>query len=180
GASMYAKNGQYDELFMSNYVDRFIRDDLKRVPGVGDVLIFGERKYAMRLWLDPDRLASRGITASDVVNALREQNVQIAAGQVGSQPSVPGQEFQISVRAVGRLVQPKEFESIILKRTADGSLVQVRDVGRAELGAESYGSNLSYNGYPAIGLGVLQLSNANALDVDKGVRAELERLSKQF
>ncbi len=179
-AGFYSEGNRYDQLFISNYLDVYVKDALKRVPGVGDVLIFGERKYAMRLWLDPVRLAKRNLTASDVVNALREQNVQVAAGQVGSQPSVPGQEFQISVRAVGRLVRPQEFESIILKRTADGSLVQVRDVGRAELGAESYGSNLTYNGYPAIGLGVLQLSNANALDVDKGVRAELERLSKQF
>src|SRR5207249_8041530 len=119
GASVYAENGQYDALFISNYIDRFIKDELKRVPGVGDVIIFGERKYAMRLWLDPDRLAGRGITAGEVVSALREQNVQVAAGQVGAQPARPGQTYQISVRAVGRLSEPHEFDDIILKRTAD-------------------------------------------------------------
>ncbi|HEV8379556.1 MAG TPA: efflux RND transporter permease subunit, partial [Tepidisphaeraceae bacterium] len=126
------------------------------------------------------RLAKRNLTAADVVGALREQNVQVVAGQVGQAPSLPGQGFQISVRAVGRLTDPKEFESIILKRTADGSLIQLRDVGRAELGAESYGVTLSYNGHEAMGIGVMQLTNANALDVDKGVIAELQRLAKQF
>jgi len=177
---VYADKGQYDPLFISNYLDVYVKDALKRVPGVGDVIIFGERKYAMRLWLDPVKLAARKLTAQDVVSALREQNVQVAAGQVGDQPSMPGQAYQISVRAVGRLVTPKEFDQIVLKRSEDGSLVLLRDVGRAELGAESYGSNLSFNGYSALGLGILQLTNANALDVDKGVRAELERLSKQF
>jgi HAE1 family hydrophobic/amphiphilic exporter-1 len=134
----------------------------------------------MRLWLDPVKMAKRGLTASDVTNALREQNVQVAAGQVGDAPAMPGQAFQISVRAAGRLANAQEFEAIVLKRGADGSLVQLRDVGRAELGAESYGSNLAFNGYQALGIGVMQLSNANALEVDRAVRAELERLSKSF
>jgi hydrophobic/amphiphilic exporter-1 (mainly G- bacteria), HAE1 family len=176
----YTEDGRYDPLFISNYLDLYVRDPLKRVGGVGNVIIFGERKYAMRLWIDPVRLAKRNLTASDVVNALREQNVQVAAGQIGDAPAMPNQAFQISVRAAGRLANPKEFEGIILKRGADSSLVQLRDVGRAELGAESYASNLAFNGFDAIGMGVMQLSNANALDVDKGVRAELERLSKQF
>ncbi|HWR34985.1 MAG TPA: multidrug efflux RND transporter permease subunit [Clostridia bacterium] len=179
-AGFYSDENRYDSLFISNYLDVYVKDALKRVKGVGDVLIFGERKYAMRLWLDPVRLAKRDLTAQDVVDALREQNVQVAAGQVGEPPSMSGQAFQISVRAVGRLLDPKQFEAIIIKRAPDGSLIQLRDVGRAELGAESYGSNLAYNGHEAIGLGVLQLSNANALDVDKGVLQELERLSHQF
>ncbi len=179
-AGFYAENNRYDSLFISNYLDVYVKDALKRVKGVGDVIIFGERKYSMRLWLDPVRLAARALTAQDVVNALREQNVQVAAGQVGQNPAPAGQSYQISVRAAGRLTTPKEFESIILKRGPDGSLVQLRDVGRAELGAESYDAELSYNGYGAMGLGVMQLSNANALEVDKLVRAELQRLSKQF
>jgi HAE1 family hydrophobic/amphiphilic exporter-1 len=179
-AGVYSEDGRYDPLFISNYLDVYVRDALKRVKGVGDVIIFGERKYAMRLWLDPVKLAKRNLAASDVVDALREQNVQVAAGQIGNAPAMPGQMFQISVRAAGRLAGPKEFEGIILKRGTDGSLVQLRDVGRAELGAESYGSNLSFNGYRAIGLGVQQLSNANALDVDRDVRAELARLAKTF
>ncbi|ABF41818.1 Hydrophobe/amphiphile efflux-1 HAE1 [Candidatus Koribacter versatilis Ellin345] len=179
-AGFYSDKGQYDQLFISNYLDLYVRDALKRIKGVGDVIIFGERKYAMRLWLDPVRLAKRSLTAQDVVNALREQNVQVAAGQVGQAPIAKGQNFQISVRAVGRLREAKEFEAIILKRGADGSLVQLRDVGRAELGAESYAGNLSYNGYDAIGIGVQQLSTANALDVDKAVKDELSRLSAKF
>ena len=179
-AGFYADKGQYDNLFISNYLDLYVRDAIKRIKGVGDVIIFGERKYAMRLWLDPVRMAKRGLTASDVTNALREQNVQVAAGQIGQAPIPAGQNFQISVRAVGRLTDPKQFESIVLKKGTDGSLVQLRDVGRAELGAESYAGNLSYNGYEAIGLGVQQLSNANALDVDREVKAELQRLKTKF
>ncbi len=179
-AAFYADNNQYDSLFISNYLDVYVKDALKRVRGVGDVIIFGERKYAMRLWLDPIRLAKRNLTAQDVVDALREQNVQVAAGQVGQSPIAKGQMFQISVRAVGRLSQPSEFEAIILKRANDGSLVQLRDVGRAELGAEDYSSNLDFNGHEVIGVGILQLPNANALDVDAGIRRELERLSHTF
>jgi HAE1 family hydrophobic/amphiphilic exporter-1 len=179
-AGFYAEDNRYDPLFISNYLDLYVRDSLKRVPGVGNVIIFGERKYAMRLWLDPVKLAKRNLTASDVTSALREQNVQVAAGQIGDAPAMPNQAFQISVRAAGRLTEPKEFEAIVLKRGPDGSLVQLRDVGHAELGAESYGSNLAFNGYPAIGIGVMQLTNANALDVDQGVRVEMARLAKSF
>src|SRR5438445_10000997 len=142
GASVYAQNGQYDALFISNYIDRFIKDELKRVPGVGDVIIFGERKYAMRLWIDPDRLAGHGITADEVVNALREQNVQVAAGAVGSEPARAGPTYDLSVRAVGRLSETSQFDDIILKRSADGALVRLKDVGRTELGAENYATDL--------------------------------------
>lgn len=177
---VYADSGQYDALFISNYIDRFVKDDIKRVPGVGDVIIFGERKYAMRLWLDPDRLGGRGITATDVVNALREQNVQVAAGQVGQPPARAGQTYQISVRAVGRLTEPYEFENIILKRSADGTLVRLKDVGRTDLGAESYTTDLRFNGHDAVGFGVLQLPSANSLDVFRQVMATIDRLSKRF
>src|SRR5262245_30161053 len=179
-AGVYAEKNQYDPLFISNYLDRFVRDDIQRVNGVGSVIIFGERKYAMRLWLDPDRLASRAITATEVVNALREQNVQVAAGQIGAAPARPGQIYQISVRAVGRLSEPDEFDNIILKRSPDGSLVRLKDVGRTELGAESYTTDLRYNGRDAVGVGVTQLPTANSLQVYRDVSAELDRLSKQF
>jgi hydrophobic/amphiphilic exporter-1 (mainly G- bacteria), HAE1 family len=179
-AGFYSEGNRYDTLFISNYLDVYVRDALKRVKGVGNVIIFGERKYSMRLWLDPVKLAARELTASDVTNALREQNVQVAAGQVGQAPVPKGQQFQISVRAVGRLTSPKEFEDIVVKRGDGGTIIRLGDVGRAELGAESYAGNLNYNGYEAIGVGVQQLSNANALDVDKAVRAELQRLSTQF
>jgi len=176
----YSADNRYDNLFISNYLDVYVRNALKRVPGVGEVIIFGERKYAMRLWLDPGRLAARNLTASDVVGALREQNVQIAAGAIGQPPAPASQSFELSVRAAGRLTTPAEFENIVLKSAPDGSLIKLRDVGRAELGAETYANNLSFNGYNAIGLGVQQLTSANALDVDKGVRAELAELAKTF
>jgi len=176
----YSDGNKYDDLFISNYLDVYVRDALKRVKGVGNVIIFGERKYSMRLWLDPVKLAARKLTAPDVVNALREQNVQVAAGAVGQPPAPSGQGFEISVRAVGRLSDPREFERIVVKRSTDGTLVQLRDVGRAELGAENYSGQLRYNGVNAMGLGVLQLSNANALDVDRDVQAEVARLSKRF
>ena len=165
---------------MSNYLDVFVRDALKRVPGVADVLIFGERKYAMRLWLDPTRLASRGLTAADVTGALREQNVQVAAGAVGQPPVPSGQLYQISVRAAGRLSEPTEFENIIVKAGTDGTLIRLKDIGRAELGAETYSSALRFNGVEAVGFGVMQLPSANALDVYNDCVAELERLAKAF
>jgi hydrophobic/amphiphilic exporter-1 (mainly G- bacteria), HAE1 family len=176
----YSDHGQYDNLFISNYLDVYVRDDLKRIKGVGNVVIFGERKYSMRLWLDPLRMAARGLTAQDVVNALQEQNVQIAAGAIGQPPAPPRQGYQISVRSAGRLSDPGEFEHMVLKRASDGSLIELRDVGRAELGAESYGGQLRYNGVDAMGLAVQQLSNANALDVFRDTNAELERLSQRF
>jgi HAE1 family hydrophobic/amphiphilic exporter-1 len=180
GAAVFSPDARFSTLFMSNYLDVYVRDSLKRVPGVADVMIFGERKYSMRLWLDPVRMASRSLTADDVVSALQEQNVEVAAGQVGAQPSLLGQQFQISVRAVGRLSESTQFDDIILKSNADGTLVRLRDVGHAELGAEDYSSNLDYNGHESVGIGITQLSTANALDVDRRCIAELERLAKRF
>jgi len=179
GAGAYAE-GQYDSLFLSNYLDVYVKDALKRVKGVGDVLVFGERKYAMRLWLDPARLAQRGLTASNVLAALQEQNVQVAAGRVGEPPLPQGQAYQVSVRAIGRLTDAAEFDNVILKTGTDGTIVRVKDVGHAELGAENYGSVLRYNGHEAVGIGVTQLPGANALEVDKAVKEELLRLSKSF
>jgi hydrophobic/amphiphilic exporter-1 (mainly G- bacteria), HAE1 family len=180
GGAVFSPDGRYSTLFMSNYLDVYVRDSLKRVPGVSDVLIFGERKFSMRLWLDPVRMASRALTADDVVSALQEQNVEVAAGQVGSQPSMPGQQYQISVRAVGRLSETTQFDDIILKSNADGTLVRLKDVGHAELGAEDYSSDLDYDGRESVGIGVTQLSTANALDVHRKCLAELDRLSKRF
>src|ERR1700729_2029265 len=180
GAAVISDNDKYSTLFMSNYIDVYVKDALKRIPGVADVIVFGERKYSMRLWLDPVRMAGRALTATDVVNALSEQNVEIAAGQVGQQPSVPGQQYQVSVRVVGRLSETTEFDNIILKTNNDGTIVRLRDVGHAELGAESYANDVQFDGQDAIGLGVTQLSTANALDVDRKAIAELERLSKSF
>ncbi len=151
----------------SNYIDIYVKDALKRIQGVADVQIFGERKYSMRLWLDPARLAARGLTASDVVSALSQQNVQIASGQVGSQPAAKNQMYQISVRALGRLTEVSQFDNIVLKPGNNGALVRLIDVGHAELGAEDYSARLRFNGYDGVGIGVTQLPTANALDVDR-------------
>src|ERR1700687_5892731 len=178
GSAIIADNNKYSTLFMSNYLDVYVRDALKRIPGVADVIIFGERKYSMRLWLDPVRMAGRGLTAPDVVAALSEQNVEVAAGQVGQQPAMSGQQYQVSVRAVGRLSEPAQFDNIILKSNSDGTIVRLKDVGHAELGAETYSTDLQFNGQDAVGIAVTQLSTANALDVDRRAVAELDRLSK--
>ena len=180
GIGFYSNNNQYSSLFLSNYLDRYVRDAIKRVPGVSNVIIFGERRFAMRLWLDPNRLAGRGLTATDVTSALREQNVQVAAGSVGAQPSSDDQMFQLSVRAAGRLTEVREFEEIVVKATGDGGLVRVRDVGRVELGAEDYSSRLRFAGVEASGIGIQLLPSANALETFRGVIAEMERLDDQF
>ncbi|MGB9146876.1 MAG: multidrug efflux RND transporter permease subunit [Acidobacteriaceae bacterium] len=178
-AGVFADHNQYSDLFLSNYLDVYVKDALKRLPGVGDVMIFGERKYAMRIWLDPVKLAARNLTAADVVNALQEQNVEVPAGQLGQPPSNPKQQFQITVNVVGRLTTPEQFDDVVVKSTPAG-MVQIKDVGYAELGAETYSSSLRFNGVPAVGLAVEQLSDANALAVDQEARAELARLSKSF
>src|SRR5271156_1870965 len=180
GAGVYTEHNEYDSLFLSNYIDVYVRDALKRVPGVNDAFIFGERKYAMRLWLDPAKMAQRALTATTVINALTEQNVQVAAGQLGQPPNAGEQAFQISVRAVGRLTSPAEFENIILKTGTGGTLVRLKDVGRAELGAENYDVAVRFNGHEGVGFGVTQLPGANALDVDRDAKAELARLAKTF
>ena len=178
-AGFYSPDNSLSNQYISNYLDVYVKDALKRIQGVGDVVIFGERKYAMRIWLDPVKLAARQLTAVDVVSALQEQNVEIPAGQLGRPPSDLKQNFQVALRVVGRLSDPREFEKIILKNTKN-SIVQLKDVGRAEIGAESYDNNLLYSGHEAIGIGVQQLSNANALQVDKAARAQLAELSKSF
>jgi len=180
GLGFFSEDNRYDSLFISNYLDQYVRDAIKRVPGVGNVIIFGERKFAMRLWLDPDKLAGRGLTASDVVNALREQNVQVAAGSVGDMPSGPEQLYQISVRAAGRLSEVPEFANVVVKAGKDGALVRVKDVGNVELGAESYTSWLRFGGLEASGIGIQLLPSANALDVFTGVMDTMKRLEKSF
>jgi HAE1 family hydrophobic/amphiphilic exporter-1 len=177
---VYAEKGEYDSLFLSNYIDVYVKDAIKRVPGVSDVIVFGERKYSMRLWLDPQRLAARQITASDVTSALRDQNVQVAAGALGQAPAPAGQMFQLSVRVEGRLAEEAEFDNIIVKAGADGALVRLKDVGHAELGAETYATELRFQARDAVGFGVIQLPTANALDVAQGVRDEMTRLSRNF
>jgi len=177
--ALTSDNPKYDTLFLSNYADRYITQAIKRVKGVGNVIIFGERKYAMRLWLDPRKLQAYGLTADDVTSALSEQNAQVAAGSIGRPPAPANQPYELKVRVQGRLTSPDEFANIIVK-SGPGYLVRVSDVGRVELGAEDYSTDLNYSGKTAVGLGVLQLQDANALNVSKGVNAALADLSKTF
>ena len=178
--SLYSTNGDYDDLFLSNYASINIVDTLKRLPGVGDVQIFGEKKYAMRLWLNPNKLTSMKMTAMDVIQAVQEQNVQVAAGKIGDSPSPPGQTFTYTINALGRLSTPEQFGDIIIRTRTDGSVVRVKDVGRVELGAENYGWYAHLNGGKAACIGVFQLPGANALQVAKEVYANMERLSERF
>jgi HAE1 family hydrophobic/amphiphilic exporter-1 len=178
--ALFSSDERYDAKFLSNYADVNLKDAIKRVRGVGEVRIFGERKFSMRLWLDPTELARRKLTPQDVTRALQEQNLQVAAGQVGQPPSDADQPYQLAVRARGRLVEPDEFGDIVLMRQNDGKSVRVKDVGRVEMGAENYSSLLRFGGKAAVGLAIFQLPTANALDVRDGVYAELAKLSQQF
>ena len=180
GMGISSHDSSLTPLVMSNYADLYIKNEIKRVPGVSDVIIFGERKYAMRLWLDPKKLADNGLAATDVQNALSDQNVQVAAGSIGAAPTTGNQPYQISVRALGRLSTPDQFLGLIIKNNPDGGHVYLRDVGRAELGAEDYSNDLRLNGKSAVGLGVQALPSANALDVVKAVRARMAELSEKF
>jgi hydrophobic/amphiphilic exporter-1 (mainly G- bacteria), HAE1 family len=180
GIGLFSRDNRYSSLFISNYIDLYIRDAIKRVPGVGDVIVFGERKFAMRLWLDPTKLAGRGITAADVLGALREQNVQVAAGALGDAPAPVDQEYTISVRAMGRLSEAPQFEDVVVKAGRDGALVRVKDVGRVELGAETYSSNLRFLGLEAQGMGISLLPDANAIETFNGVVATMDQLKQNF
>ncbi|GAC1584706.1 MAG: efflux RND transporter permease subunit [Candidatus Velthaea sp.] len=173
-------NGSASPLTVSNYVDLNVRDELRRIKGVGNVLVFGERKYAMRLWVDPKKLADNGLTAGDVVTSLTEQNVQVAAGALGAPPTTGHQPYQISVRATGRLSTPDDFRNIILRNTADGGLVRYSDIGRVEVGAENYATNLRFDRHESVGIGVQQLPDGNALQISRDVKATMDRLSAKF
>ncbi|MBD3880228.1 efflux RND transporter permease subunit [Phormidium tenue FACHB-886] len=178
--ALYTDNGEYDNLFLSNYADLYMLNSIRRIRGIGEVQVFGERKYAMRLWLDPNRLASRGLTAQDVADAIQEQNIQVGAGQIGQSPAPDDQEYQFNLRAISRLKDASEFENIVLKTGANGALVRLRDVGRAELGAENYGTDVTYNGKEAVGLAITQRPGTNAVEAARLIRSEMARLEESF
>lgn len=180
GIGLYSDDDQYSNLFLSNYADRFLVDSLRRIDGVANVTIFGERRYAMRLWLDPNKLASRGLTTADVTNAIRSQNIQIGAGKIGAEPAPSGQEFQLDVRAISQFTTPEEFENLALKTDQNGFLVRFKDIGRVELGSQDYSSFLRYRQRDAVGLGIYQLSGSNALEVAQNVKNEIKRLEADF
>lgn len=170
----------YNQLFLSNYATIQLRDQLARLDGVGDVVVLGQQDYSMRIWLDPDKLASRNLTADDVVRVLREQNVQVAAGQIGQQPVPPGQDFQYTMTTLGRLVEKEQFEGIILKTEADGQITYLRDVSRIELGAKNQDTRCTLDGKPSAGLAIYQLPGSNALDTAERVKASMRELKERF
>jgi hydrophobe/amphiphile efflux-1 (HAE1) family protein len=174
-------NGSVDPVALSNLAYLQVVDPLKRLPGVGDVQIFGERRYSMRVWLDPDKLANLGITAVDVQNAIAEQNVQVAAGKIGQSPAPAGTAFEMQVNAVGRLSDPKEFGDIVVRANAGtGSLVRLRDVARIELGALQYSSSAFFGKDPTVVLAVYQMPGSNALDLQQRVKDKMQELSGRF
>ncbi len=179
-ASLYSSDNRYDELYLSNYATLRIRDVLTRIPGVGDVAIFPQSDYSMRIWLDPRQLKSRDLTTEDVLSAIREQNVQVAAGQIGQPPVPRGQNFQYTVNVLGRLTEIEQFENIIIK-TAEGSrITRLKDIARIELGGKSYDITSTLSGAPSASVAVYQLPGANALAVAEQVRAAMAEISQRF
>ncbi|MBW4539767.1 MAG: efflux RND transporter permease subunit [Myxacorys chilensis ATA2-1-KO14] len=176
----FSENKEYDSTFISNYVDLYVIDPLKRIPGVGDVRVVGERQYAMRLWLDPNALASRGLTTTDVANALTSQNVQVGAGAVGQAPAPDDQAYTFTLRVDSRLKDVTEFENLVLKSQSDGALVKLKDIGRAELGARDYTTSALIRGKPGVALLLYQLPGSNALEVAKALEEAMAGLEKNF
>jgi multidrug efflux pump len=170
----------YDQLYLSNYALLHVKEELARVPGVGDISMFGQKDYSMRVWLDPEKLAARNITAGDVVAAIREENMPVATGQVGQPPIGAGQTMQMTFSTKGRLVEPEEFAAIIVKRTPGGRLTRIRDIGRVELGAKNEDQTCQVNQLPASSIGVFQLPDANALETAERVVAKMNELGKDF
>ncbi len=179
--ALRSTNKQYNQLYLSNYAELNVVNSLKRVAGVSNVIIFGQRRYAMRVWINPQQLQARGLAISDVIGALQEQNVEVAAGSIGSAPESSNQPFTISVHAEGRLSTPEQFRNIIIRADPSGGFTRLGDVAQVEIGAEDYSSVISFDGNKnVVGMGVLQLPTANALQVSQGVRAQMDQLQKTF
>ncbi|MEA2744825.1 MAG: hypothetical protein QOG25_3196, partial [Acetobacteraceae bacterium] len=174
--TLTASDGQYDSLYLSNYAAINLQQEMARLPGVGNVTVFGAGQYAMRIWLDPQLMQARGLMASDVTSALQQQSAQVTAGQIGAPPAA-GQSFQYTLNVAGRLTDAAQFENVIVKTGADGAVTRIRDIGRVELGAQTYGQAFTANGRPAAGMAVFQAPGANALTVEKEVRAKMADLA---
>jgi multidrug efflux pump len=173
-------DGQHDPLYLRNYMRMQVEDDIARIPGVGDTVLFGGGDYAMRLWLDPDKVAARGLTAGDVLSAVREQNVQVSAGQLGAEPMPGGSDFLLPINAKGRLESVDEFRAIVLKTGANGEIVRLGDVARVELAAGDYTLRARLNGRPSAALGVFQAPGANALDIRDAVMRKMEDVRRRL
>ncbi|AMB75765.1 multidrug efflux pump [Pantoea sp. PA1] len=177
---LFSPNNTYDSLYLRNYATLKVKDELARLPGVGQIQIFGAGEYAMRVWLDPNKVAARGLTASDVVKAMQEQNVQVSAGQLGAEPLKKQSDFLLSINMQGRLENEQQFGDIILKTSEDGSLVRLRDVARIEMGSGSYALRSQLNNKDAVGIGIFQAPGANAIDLSNAVRAKMDELATRF
>jgi len=177
---LVSPDDRYDLTYLRNYAVLNVKDRLSRIPGVGEVQLWGSGNYAMRVWLNPQRVAERGLTASDVVAAIREQNVQVAAGVIGAAPSSPGVAMQFSVNARGRLQTAEEFGDIVLKTSADGGVTRLRDVARIELGASEYALRSLLNNKPAVAMAIMEAPGANALEISTAVRQTMQALSADF
>lgn len=177
---MFSPNNTYDSLYLRNYATLKVKDELARLPGVGQIQIFGAGEYAMRVWLDTNKVAARGLTASDVVTAMQEQNVQVSAGQLGAEPLKKQSDFLLSINTQGRLESEQQFGDIILKTSEDGSLVRLRDVARIEMGSGSYALRSQLNNKDAVGIGIFQAPGANAIDLSNAVRAKMDELATRF
>ncbi|MFN9527291.1 MAG: efflux RND transporter permease subunit [Pseudomonadaceae bacterium] len=171
---------RYDMLYLSNYAALNVKDELARLDGVGDVQLFGMGNYSLRVWLDPNKVASRGLTATDVVTAIREQNRQVAAGALGAPPSDAGNSFQLSINAQGRLVSEEEFENIIIRVGDNGEITRLRDIARVELGSNQYALRSLLNNQPAVAIPVFQRPGSNAIDISDSVRGRMAELKKSF
>ena len=179
--ALSSPDNSHDTVFMSNYATLQIKDEIARLPGVGDINIFGVRDYAMRLWLDPDKLAARNMTVGDVVNAVREQNVQVAAGVVGAPPLPPGTtQFQYTMNVEGRLTEPEQFAEMVVNVGQGGRITQLRDVGRVELAAADYSTAMTFDGRPAVALAMFQLPGTNAIQTANSIYKKMEELKKHF
>jgi hydrophobic/amphiphilic exporter-1 (mainly G- bacteria), HAE1 family len=180
--TLTSPNGRYDSLFLSNYATISLVPELSRVPGVGNVNVFGVGQYSMRIWLDPQTLQARGLAPQDVIKAIQQQSQQVTSGQVGAPPAPAGQNFQYTVNVEGRLIDPAEFANIIVKIDSSngGQITRVKDVGRVELGAQTYSQSSRLNGKPAAGIAIYQLPTANALNVATRVNARMAELAKSF
>ena len=180
GVNLTSPSGTHDAVFLQNYADIHLADPLARIPGVANVNNFGLSKYAMRIWLDPEKLTNLGLTPTDVSNAIKEQNQQVAAGKLGQAPAPEGQAFSFQLNTLGRLEQVEQFEDIVLRALPNGSVVRIKDVGRVDLGAEEYDWDVKLNGKPAAFVVIFQLANANGLEIKKAVVETMQRLEKNF
>lgn len=178
--SLNSPKGRYDQLYLSNYAVLRVKDELARLPGISEVLVFGQRDYSMRVWVDPEKLAVRGIAVQDVVSALREQNLQVAVGQLGQPPSESGQLSQLPISLKGRLTEVDEFKNVIVRVGSHGQLLRIKDIGRVEINARSQDVSNRFDGKATVGLAIWQLPDANALDTADAVKAKMYELSQDF